>query len=377
MTASIAFYFDFISPYSYLAHTQLPRIAACYGRNIAYHPVDLTALKLQGGNTGPASREQPLKFKYNYADFARWSARYGVPMKRLGGYDPKCRLTRGTFYAADRGQAGDYVTATWTRIWGQGGSLADEALMRDVAREMGWNADEFLTFLDSAEADRRFTAETKAAHAAGVFGVPTMTIGDELWWGNDRLDFLEDYLKVESGAGEIRRVVTGHDASGKAVVAFDGDTPHTHRAPNNGPTSRGMWVTDAVPARADEAADPWDPKLGIPPPKGGTIFTVVDFPPTGDPPPGVPNGVIQSHLGPEHMSPKARAPRHPFMHRTRTVDYGIVLSGEIDMLLDDAEVHFKAGDVVIQRATNHAWVNRGTVPCRIAFILVDAVEPLK
>ena len=194
MSRVIDFYFDFISPYSYLAHTQLPAIAVRHGCTIAYHPVDLNMLKAKAGNTGPASREQPLKFKYVYIDFARWSAHYGVPMKRLGGYDPKCRLTRGTFYARDREQAGDYVTATWARIWGAGGSLADEALMRDVARELRWLEDAFLAFLDSADTDARFRTETEAAHAQGVFGVPTMRIGDEMWWGNDRLDFMEEYL---------------------------------------------------------------------------------------------------------------------------------------------------------------------------------------
>jgi uncharacterized cupin superfamily protein len=63
------------------------------------------------------------------------------------------------------------------------------------------------------------------------------------------------------------------------------------------------------------------------------------------------------------------------MHRTRTVDYAIVMEGEIDMLLDDSEIHLKAGDVLIQQGTNHAWVNRGTKPCRIAFVLIDAMEP--
>jgi uncharacterized cupin superfamily protein len=63
------------------------------------------------------------------------------------------------------------------------------------------------------------------------------------------------------------------------------------------------------------------------------------------------------------------------MHRTRTVDYAIVMEGEIDMLLDDSEIHLRAGDVLIQQGTNHAWVNRGTKPCRIAFVLIDAMEP--
>ncbi len=73
---------------------------------------------------------------------------------------------------------------------------------------------------------------------------------------------------------------------------------------------------------------------------------------------------------------KGLAPRHPMMHRTRTVDYAIIMSGEIDMLLDDSEVHLKAGDLVVQQGTNHAWVNRGKTTCRIAFVLVDAEENL-
>ena len=67
--------------------------------------------------------------------------------------------------------------------------------------------------------------------------------------------------------------------------------------------------------------------------------------------------------------------RHMYTHRTRSIDYAIVMSGEIDMLLDDSEIHLKAGDVLVQQGTNHAWVNRGSEPCRIAFVLIDAKEP--
>jgi uncharacterized cupin superfamily protein len=68
-------------------------------------------------------------------------------------------------------------------------------------------------------------------------------------------------------------------------------------------------------------------------------------------------------------------PRHPMMHRTRSLDYALIMSGEIDMLLDEGEVHLKAGDVIVQQATNHAWVNRSGKPCRVAFILMDSQEP--
>jgi mannose-6-phosphate isomerase-like protein (cupin superfamily) len=68
-------------------------------------------------------------------------------------------------------------------------------------------------------------------------------------------------------------------------------------------------------------------------------------------------------------------PKHPFMHRTRSIDYAIIMQGEIDMMLDDSEVHLKAGDVIVQQGTNHAWINRSNETCRIAFVLVDAKAP--
>ncbi len=77
----------------------------------------------------------------------------------------------------------------------------------------------------------------------------------------------------------------------------------------------------------------------------------------------------------DHAPAKGLPPRHPMMHRTRSVDYAIIMAGEIDMLMDEGEVHLKAGDVVVQQATNHAWVNRSGKPCRVAFILMDSREP--
>jgi uncharacterized cupin superfamily protein len=82
--------------------------------------------------------------------------------------------------------------------------------------------------------------------------------------------------------------------------------------------------------------------------------------------------MVQMNLAPE--GPHKDHPRHPGMHRTNSIDYAVILSGEVDMLLDEADVHLTAGDVVVQQATNHAWANRGNVPCRIAFILVDAED---
>jgi 2-hydroxychromene-2-carboxylate isomerase len=199
MSGVIDFYFDFISPFSYLAHCRLPDLAARHGHAIAYHVVNLAVLKLEGGNTGPTTREMPLKYRYSGADMQRWAARYGVVIKRPSSHDPD-RLNKGAFLAADRGVMSDYVTNVWRRVWGEGGDMAGEAILRGVAEGIGWDAEEYLAFTVGDEAEARYESATRAAHEAGVFGVPTMMIGAEIWWGNDRLDFVEEFL----GAPEAR-----------------------------------------------------------------------------------------------------------------------------------------------------------------------------
>lgn len=140
-----------------------------------------------------------------------------------------------------------------------------------------------------------------------------------------------------------RRIVTGHDAGGRAVVLFDSAAPNVKRRPS-GLVSTLLWTTDESPADLRRGDDRAAREIGIPPPDGGSIFRIVDFP------------------------PGARGE----MHRTRSIDYAVVVEGEIDMLLADGEVHLRAGDVLVQQATDHGWENRSQANCRIAFILIDA-----
>jgi len=162
-----------------------------------------------------------------------------------------------------------------------------------------------------------------------------------------------------------RRVVTGHDKAGKAVVLFDGPAPNAKLRKASGLVSTLLWVTDESPAEVSGSLDAAQREIGVAPPPAGTIFRVVDFPPTA--------GQFSSEAVLKEMGLAAGAGgRHPLMHRTASIDCAVVLEGEIDMLLDDSEVHLQAGDVLVQQATNHAWVNRGTQPCRIAFVLVGS-----
>jgi mannose-6-phosphate isomerase-like protein (cupin superfamily) len=164
----------------------------------------------------------------------------------------------------------------------------------------------------------------------------------------------------------VRRIVSGH-RDGKAIVLFDGVAPNQKLRPASGLVSTLLWVTDETPADISGSTDRSVREIGVPPPANGTIFRMVDFPPESG---ARSREAILKEMGVSDHG----GGRHAAMHRTRSVDYAIVLEGEIDMLLDVSEVHLEAGDVLVQQGTNHAWVNRGTRPCRMAFVLIDANE---
>jgi naringenin degradation protein FdeH len=170
----------------------------------------------------------------------------------------------------------------------------------------------------------------------------------------------------------IRRVVTTHDKARKSVVAFDDIAPVSGGEPELAVESITLWVTDDTPVDLSGSKDAGKIKVGIPPPKNGSIFRVVDFHPTPKTENLDPNFLAK--ITGQKLEPGAKPPRHPGMHKTRTIDYLAVLSGEIDMLLDDSEVHLKTGDALVQRGTVHAWVNRGTEVCRIAVVNIDAKD---
>jgi len=140
----------------------------------------------------------------------------------------------------------------------------------------------------------------------------------------------------------VRRVITGHDATGRAIVKID-EVAKNVASGRPGALACNIWTTEGFPASNDGAADEGQRKVGTTLPNG-TVFRIIEFSP-------------------------GLAARN---HRTDSIDYIVVISGEIDMELDDSVVHLKAGDVMVQRGTIHNWVNRGTAPCVLAVILVDA-----
>jgi mannose-6-phosphate isomerase-like protein (cupin superfamily) len=175
-------------------------------------------------------------------------------------------------------------------------------------------------------------------------------------------------------SAEVRRVVTALDDDGKAIVLFDGDNPHKSVRPQRKTVSRLLWTTSQSPAEISHKQDRGQSHQGVAPVPGGSVFRIVDIPPTPKEVEELPADYHQSQHS-DSTPKRGLPPRHPLMHRTRTVDYAIVMQGEITMLLDDSEITLKAGEVLVQQGTNHAWVNRGTEPARIAFVLIDSQEP--
>ena len=174
----------------------------------------------------------------------------------------------------------------------------------------------------------------------------------------------------------FRRIVTGHDTDNKAIIISDAAPALTQLIGGpGGPTFFEVWHTLETPALIHPQPDDTDEAgLVLPPPQNGTRIRVIEFPPEGEAIrklTGADAAAKFRSMGGEEASTAQQGAPHPLMHKTRTVDYGIVLEGEITMVLDKAETTIKAGDIIIQNGTNHAWANRSGAICRMAFVLID------
>lgn len=175
----------------------------------------------------------------------------------------------------------------------------------------------------------------------------------------------------------VRRIVTGHDAQGRAVFQEDGPVPRVQRiGGEHGPLFFEVWNTRETPAVIDRASgEPAEEGIQLVPPTNGTRIRVLDIPPDGDRLDNVTPEQARAHFAEvgatDAASHSGAGSRHAHMHRTQSVDYGIVLEGELTLILDEGETVCRAGDIIVQRGTNHGWANRTDRNCRIAFILID------
>ncbi|KXU30463.1 disulfide bond formation protein DsbA [Sphingobium sp. 22B] len=193
MTRTIDFYFDFISPFSYLAQLKLPEIARVAGSTVEYWPIDIPEAKIAAGNYGPSNREVLPKIKVMKADLERWAERYGVPLTFPASFacaDWNCAV----LFAREHGKAEAFVTDAYRRIWGQGIDPGDRNELAACATAAGLDAEALIAFVESPTGQNEYRKARSQAIQRGVYGAPLMFVDDQIFWGNDRLDFLAEYL---------------------------------------------------------------------------------------------------------------------------------------------------------------------------------------
>jgi mannose-6-phosphate isomerase-like protein (cupin superfamily) len=176
--------------------------------------------------------------------------------------------------------------------------------------------------------------------------------------------------------GHIRRIVTGHDAQGRSMVIEDRAAPSVHTNPKRvGYCLTQLWMTDQTPAAVGNEPDPTSRPLKLEPPKNGSVVRIVEFGPEGEwlakidaQAARVAWDAIGTSTSSTNRDGRAK---HPFMHRTQSVDYCYVIEGEVTLVLDNEEVLMRQGDFAVERGTNHAWANRSGKPCKLLFVLID------
>ena len=195
MTKTVEYYFDFGSPAAYLASTQLPALAAQTGATVLWRPMLLGGVFVATGNASPAS--VPAKGKYIFHDFARFAQRYGVPLKTNPFFPINTitlmRIAVGLQLRQDARFA-DYCSAMYWAIWVDSQNMNDPATVAAVLQAGGFDAPALLTLAAEPEVKSQLKTLTEEAVARGVFGAPTFFVGEQMFWGQDRLDFVREAL---------------------------------------------------------------------------------------------------------------------------------------------------------------------------------------
>jgi 2-hydroxychromene-2-carboxylate isomerase len=201
MSRKVEFFFDFGSPASYLASTQLPRIAAECGAQIVWRPMLLGGVFKATGNASPVS--VPAKGRWMFGDLARWARRYGVPLV----FNPHFPLmTLGLMRAAvvmqtqQPEQLVRFIEAIFRAAWVDGRNLGESDVVAQVLTEAGLDAQRILAATADPAVKAALIASTEEAVARGAFGAPTCFVGDEMFFGQDRLDFVREALAHEAPA---------------------------------------------------------------------------------------------------------------------------------------------------------------------------------
>lgn len=193
MTKSVEFLFDFGSPTTYLAYKQLPKIAARHGARIVWTPMLLGAVFKATGNSSPAMI--PAKARYMNHDLTRFAKRYGVVLNFNTHFPVNTMpIMRGAVAYQSTNQFDIYVNAMFDAMWAHPRNLNDPNEIAHVLKDIAIDPGDFMARIERAEVKERLKANTESAVARGVFGAPTFFVNGEMFFGQDRLDFVEETL---------------------------------------------------------------------------------------------------------------------------------------------------------------------------------------
>lgn len=190
MSERVEFFFDFVSPYSYLAHSQLPSL----GCEVALRPMTVLEVMQAVGNS-PTTVLSKAKGRYAMADLGRWAARYRVPINpRNMRNNDAAACARAVLAAGRQGKAREATAALFHAFWGEGALLKSSDAILDVLSGAGLDAAAIGSLIDDPATAAELAANTAEAADRGVFGAPSIFVGDDLYFGNDRLDFVRERL---------------------------------------------------------------------------------------------------------------------------------------------------------------------------------------
>ena len=194
MTKSVEFFYDYSSPFSYFADCQLPAIAQRRGAKILYRPAILGVLIVESGNQAPPT--VPAKLKYMTADMRRWAAKLNVPFVMNPAFPVRSiTLMRAALIAQDTGVFPRFHAAMWRAMWVDGANLADSGVLTDVLNRADLDGAAIVKGTQEETVKARLKANCDEALSRGAFGLPTFFVGSEMFFGNDRVEFVDAALE--------------------------------------------------------------------------------------------------------------------------------------------------------------------------------------
>jgi 2-hydroxychromene-2-carboxylate isomerase len=194
----VTWYFDYSSPYTYLASTQIEGLCERQGRGLVWKPILVGGIFNAINQSVYQARQTPAKASYGAKDVTDWARHYGIPF-RFPSIFPvnSVKALRGALMATDAGAISPFSHRVFRAYWAEGRDISDDSVIGEIAEETGLSREELLAWIRSPEAKERLRTLTQEAMDRGAFGSPTLFLGEDMYFGNDRLVLLEDALRRE------------------------------------------------------------------------------------------------------------------------------------------------------------------------------------